>query len=94
MESMSNGLHKVNMLDRKSITLSGINDVLSFDEAEVLLDSNQGMLSIKGEQLHVNRLSLEKGEVDVDGRIDSVVYRGEHSEKSKKGSNMLARLFR
>lgn len=94
MESISSGLHKVNMLDRKSITLSGINDVLSFDEAEVLLDSNQGMLSIKGEQLHVNRLSLEKGEVDVDGRIDSVVYKGEHLEKTKKGSNMLARLFR
>ena len=94
MESMSIGLHKVTMLDRKSMTLSGIKDVISFDESEIVLDSHQGMLTIKGEQLHVSRLSLEKGEVDVDGRIDSFVYMGEHPEKTGKGSNLLTRLFR
>ncbi len=49
-------------------------DVLSFDVAEILLETELGMLLIKGHDLHVNRLSLEKGEIDIEGRIDSLTY--------------------
>ena len=62
--------HKVLLQNRKSGSFSGIVDVLSFDVAEILLETELGMLLIKGNDLHVNRLSLEKGEVDVEGRID------------------------
>ena len=57
--------HKVLLQNRKSGSFSGIVDVLSFDVAEILLETELGMLLIKGNDLHVNRLSLEKGEVDV-----------------------------
>ncbi len=63
--------HKLNINARKTALITGVNDVLSFDAGEVLLQTEQGILMIRGSELHVNRLSLEKGEVDIDGRIDS-----------------------
>ena len=66
--------HKVLLSNRKSGAFSGVVDVLSFDVAEILLETELGMLLIKGHDLHVNRLTLEKGEVDIEGRIDSLTY--------------------
>ena len=51
------------------------------------------MLMIKGNELHVNRLMLDKGEVDVDGRIDSFTY-SEQSNMAARGESLLARLFK
>ena len=66
--------HKVLLSNRKTGNFSGVVDVLSFDVAEILLETEQGMLLIKGNDLHVNRLSLEQGEIDIAGRIDSLTY--------------------
>ena len=66
--------HKVLLANRKNGAFSGVVDVLSFDVAEILLETELGMLLIKGHDLHVNRLSLEKGEIDIEGRIDSLTY--------------------
>ena len=60
--------HKLHINDRRTVIITGVNDVLSFDSAEVLLQTEQGVLMIRGEDLHVNRLTLEKGEVDIDGK--------------------------
>ena len=68
-------------------------DVLSFDIHEVLLETEQGMLMIKGDDLHVSRLTLDRGEVDVDGRIDSLTY-SEVSGGVHKTESLLSRLFR
>ena len=51
--------HKVLLANRKSANFSGVLDVLSFDVNEILLETEQGMLLIKGNDLHVNRLSLD-----------------------------------
>ena len=53
--------HKVLLVNRKTGAFSGVVDVLSFDVSEILLETELGMLLIKGHDLHVNRLSLEKG---------------------------------
>ena len=53
--------HRVLINNRQNGSFSGISDVLSFDVSEILLETEQGMLLIKGKDLHVNRLSLEKG---------------------------------
>lgn len=66
--------HRLNMEDRKRIDFTGITDVVSFDPVKVVLESDYGNITIKGEGLHVNRLSVEKGELDVDGRVDSICY--------------------
>lgn len=68
-------------------------DVLSFDLNEILLETEQGMLMVKGSDLHVNRLSLEKGEVDLSGGIDSVAY-SEVQARGKSQENLFAKLFR
>ena len=85
--------HKLMLTDRRTCTISGVNDVLSFDVNEILLETEQGMLMIKGTQLHVSRLSLDKGEVDVDGRIDCFTY-SENAGYGAKGESFIARLFK
>ena len=91
--SASTRSHKVSMTNRRSCILTGVKDVLSFDIREILLETEQGMLTIKGDDLHVNRLTLERGEVDIDGRIDSFIY-SEASAQNRKNESLLTRLFR
>ena len=79
--------------NRRSGVLNGVIDVLSFDVAEILLETELGMLLIKGHDLHVNRLSLEKGEIDIEGRIDSLAY-SEVKNMGKQTESLLGRLFR
>ena len=84
--------HRLNMEDRKRIDFTGITDVVSFDPVKVVLESDYGHITIKVEGLHVNRLSVEKGELDLDGRVDSVCY-SEAAMKNKQDSFM-SRLLR
>ena len=95
MEELSGStrMHKVTMTNRKSCTINGVKDVLSFDEHEILLETEQGMMMIKGDELHVNRLTLDKGEVDVDGRIDSLTY-SDVANIGNKNESFLSKLFR
>lgn len=95
MEDLNGGArtHKVVLTNRKACTISGVSDVLSFDIHEILLETEQGMLMIKGDELHVSRLTLDKGEVDVDGRVDSLTY--SDTPSGNRGSeSFLTKLFR
>ena len=86
-------MHKVTMSNRRTCGITGVNDVLSFDEHEILLETEQGMLTIKEADLHVNILTLEKSEVDIEGRIDSMAY-SEVADFQKAGASLLGRLFK
>ena len=79
--------------NRRTGTITGVADVISFDITEVLLETEQGMLMIKGADLHVNRLTLEKGEIDIEGRIDSLAYFDVNSYQ-KQGESLIGRLFK
>lgn len=77
--------------NRKKASISGVSDVDSFDERTIVLFTNLGQLTVKGHNLHINRLNVETGEVVIDGDIDSFVY----SEKtSKKASGFVERLLK
>ena len=89
----SGRIHKVAMTNRRNCSVNGVKDVLSFDVNEILLETEQGMLMIKGDELHVSRLTLEKGEVDIDGRIDSFTY-SDAGSAGRKSESLLTRLFR
>lgn len=93
LNSVNKRVHKLMLNNRRTCNLSGISDVLSFDENEIILETDQGMLMIKGSDLHVNRLMLDKGEVDIDGKFDSFTY-SEQTSMSAKGESLLARLFK
>ena len=85
--------HKMVISNRKTSMVTGVLDVLAFDLNEVLLETEQGMLMVKGKDLHVNRLSVEKGEVDLAGHIDSIAY-SDVQQKSEKGDNFFVKLFK
>ena len=84
--------HKLSLADRASMTVTGVSDVVSFDVSEVMLETDLGMLCIRGSDLHVSRLTLEKGEVDIDGRVDSLTY-SDTTVQQGKNHSLLSRLF-
>lgn len=92
-ERQGQGAHKIALHDRKGGMISGVSDVLSFDLNEIVLDTVQGMLMVRGQELHMKRLTLEKGEVEIEGEIDSLVY-SDHGPDGRKGESLLGRLFR
>ena len=91
-EKRSQG-HTLYMQNRKELHLSGVQDVRSFDEQEVVLDTEMGVLIIRGGGLHMGRFTLEKGEIDIDGMVDSFVYT-DKMRRGKNGESFFARLLR
>lgn len=85
--------HKLIINNRKTSMVTGVLDVLSFDLNEVLLETEMGMLMVKGTDLHVNRLSVEKGEVDLSGNIDSVAY-SNVNQAGRQNENFFTKLFK
>ena len=92
-ESKITKSHKITLNNRKNGSISGIVDVISFDITEILLETEQGMLNIKGKDLHVNRLNLEKGEVDIEGAIDAFSY-SQIPTSLKKTQGFLGNIFK
>jgi len=85
--------HKIMIDNRRKAEITGVNDVISFDLNTILLETDYGMVTIKGSNLHVNRLSVEKGEVDIDGKLDAVIY-SDISNYNKKGESFISRMFK
>lgn len=85
--------HVVNMNDRKAAGITGVKDVRSFDDHEIILETECGILMIRGMDLHIGRLTLDKGEVDITGQMDSLVY-SELKGFTKSGESVLKRLFK
>ena len=85
--------HKLVVNNRKTGLVTGVLDVLSFNLNVILLETEQGMMMVKGTDLHVNRVTLEKGEVDLSGNIDSIAYSDIQSH-GKQAENLFSKLFR
>lgn len=81
--------HRLELSGRERLTVSGVEDVERFDETGIVMSTTAGMLIVTGENLHIGKLSLDGGELFVDGRIDSVSY---EEQASPKGG-LLSRLF-
>ncbi len=83
--------HNVIMEGRKNLTISGVTDVDSFDERCIILYTQMGELVIKGRELHINSMSVETGDMTIDGDIWALNY----GDKDKKGTpTFLGKLFR
>ncbi len=93
MEEKQKGkIHRLQLTSREKGCIQGVRDVNSFDEKEISLVTEGGILSIKGEGLHVTRLDLERQEVDIEGKVDSLIY-SQGITKARGGEGMLKRLF-
>ena len=71
--------HQLILEDRHALTVSGVSDVDSFDELTVVVYTDMGELTVKGEGLHINRLNVETGELTLEGNIESLTYAEVHS---------------
>ena len=103
-EKVVNISHKLILDNRKEASVTGVKDVISFDEKEntipltgnfqkeILLQTADGKLQIRGSGLHVKGLNLEKGEAALAGHVDSLVYLSKDSPR--KEEPLFTRLFR
>ena len=81
--------HRLELVGRERLTVSGVEDVGRFDETGIVMSTAAGTLVVTGEDLHIDKLSLDGGELHVDGRIDSVAYEDEGQGRS----GFFSRLF-
>lgn len=82
--------HNCILEDRNRLSVSGVDDVGSFDEQTIVATTQCGELTIHGEKLHITKLSLEVGELCIEGRINSLQY----ADVIEKNSGFFARVFR
>ena len=83
--------HHITLEDRERLSVSGVEEVESFDENTIVMSTTRGTLVIRGENLHIEKLSLDGGDLRVEGDIDALTY--EDGGRDRSGG-LLARLFR
>ncbi len=76
--------HSLVLEQRKNIEINGVEDVLSFDESEVTLQTSCGGMTLEGEGLHIGILDVAEGHVKIDGKIDGIFYFDESQTQKKK----------
>jgi sporulation protein YabP len=81
--------HRIVLADRQRLTVSGVEGVESFDEATIVLTTSEGSLIVRGEGLHIEKLSLDGGDLLVEGTVESLTYEEEEPRQS-----LFGRLFR
>ena len=87
--AMPQSAHRLELVGREQLTISGVEDVERFDEASIVVSTTAGILVITGEDLHIGKLSLDGGELHVDGRVDSISY----EEGGREQRGFFRRLF-
>lgn len=78
--------------NRNKLTISGVLDVLSFDDQIVILETDLGLLTIKGEDIRINKLSIDTSDVILEGEINSLSY--SQKDEDKKGSSIFGKIFK
>lgn len=78
--------------NRGKLSISGVLDVLSFDDQVVILETELGLLTVKGENIRINKLSIDTSEVIVEGDISSLNYSDKTSEKGK--GSLMSKIFK
>ena len=91
----STTLQNIYLENREKLNISGVKDVLSFDDQMVILETELGLLTIKGENLRIQKLSIDTLDVSIQGTINTLIYSDHGIEKKGgKGSTFLNKLFK
>lgn len=88
----SNIIQNIVLENRKKLSISGVNDVLSFDDQVVIVDTELGLLTVKGENIKITKLSLDTAEVIIEGEINNLSYSQNNQEKNS--SSILSKIFK
>ena len=82
--------HSLTMFGRERLAVTGVTDVTTFDENAIAMETDEGTLTVRGENLHVERLSLDQGELCLTGEVQSLEY----DDTTGARGGLVARLFR
>ncbi len=85
--------HNIIMQERSNLSVTGVVDVISFDEENIVADTEMGVLILKGNALHINKLNLDKGELEIDGEITNLSYE-EAGSFTKDKNSLFGKIFR
>lgn len=85
-------INNVIMENRRKISVSGVEDIESFNEEQIILYTCNGVLIINGRGMHISKLSIDNGETTITGEFNSLTYNDAYGKKDKAG--ILARLLR
>ncbi len=88
-ETQNYAHHQLTLDGREKLTVSGVEDVERFDENMIVMSTAAGTLVVSGENLHIGKLTLDGGELHVDGQIDAISYEDQHYGKGR----LFGRLF-
>ena len=92
MNNNTNVIQNLVLENREKLTISGEIDVLIFDHQVVIVETELGLLTIKGENLRINKLSIDTSEVIVEGEIYNLAY--SENDIDKKSSSLLGKIFK
>jgi len=88
----SNIIQNLILENREKLSISGVVDVLSFDDQVVIVETELGLLTVKGENLRINKLSIDTSEVVVEGEIYNLAYSG--NDLDKKSGSIFNKIFK
>ena len=89
-EKKSMGAHNLILEERGSLTVTGVEDIDSFDDQTVVIYSGLGKLTVRGNQLHIERIDLQAGELELQGQVDALTY----ADQPAVRGGFFARIFR
>jgi len=85
--------HKITLTNRELLDVNGVINVEKFTDEDILLETDQGMLNIKGENMHMKQLNLDAGMITIEGIVKALTYH-EGSASGQKGKSLLGRLLK
>ena len=91
-KNITNVIQNLILDNRNKLNISGVLDVFSFDDQVVIVETELGLLTVKGDNLRINKLSIDTSEIIVEGEISSMTY--SDKEIDKKNSSFLNRIFK
>jgi sporulation protein YabP len=92
---MPEAQHELTLTGRSRLSVTGVLQVISFDDGEILLETEMGTLMLRGENMNITHLDLTAGQIAVQGSVAAMEYREQRSKKIKeKGKNILQRLIK
>lgn len=92
-KSMNTGVIQNLILEnRGKLSISGVNDVLSFDDQVVMVETELGLLTVKGENIRINKLSIDTSEVIIEGSISYLAYSDKELDKNK--GSLISKIFK
>lgn len=86
--------HSIRITERRQMELTGVLNVSTFDEQEIIMETSLGHILILGEDLHITMLNLDEGKVALEGAINSIEYKAQGADLKTKSKNILSRLLK